>query len=259
VNTVTIDNQVWVRQQAATWARRMLEGETPGAWAHNTDSEIQFAVAQLDLRPGDQVLDLACGWGRHSLELASYGLHVTGLDLSHELLTLARYQARRRAVQVYWVEADVARLPLRGPFDAVAQFCGNLITWFADRNETLGALKRLASVLRPGGRMLFGTDDWQPELPGRSQHWDEWNGGAAIYRQRFDARRRMAEMQMVVFGPNHAREEFWRKTWWPTYFDMEALFQQAGLAVCGRFNTFADESYDPARRGLVYVLERCRD
>src|SRR5690606_39603267 len=60
--------------------------------------------------------------------------------------------ARRRRVQVNWVQADVARLPLRGPFDAVAQFWGNLITWFADRDETLAVLKRLSSVLRPGGR-----------------------------------------------------------------------------------------------------------
>ncbi|MEL7672219.1 MAG: class I SAM-dependent methyltransferase [Chloroflexota bacterium] len=256
MNTLTLDNQVWVRHQATSYVRRMLRGETPGAWAHNTETEVQFAVAQLGLRPGDRVLDLACGWGRHSLELASYGLNVTGLDLSHELLTLARYHARRRGLHVHWVEADVARLPLRGSFDAVAQFCGNLITWFADRHETLNALTRLASLLRPGGRLLFGTDDWRPELPGRSQHWDEWNGGAAIYRQRFDARRRMAEMQMVVFGPGHAREEFWRQTWWPSHCQMEALFEQAGLVVRGRFNTCADEPYDPAQEGLVYVLER---
>jgi 2-polyprenyl-3-methyl-5-hydroxy-6-metoxy-1,4-benzoquinol methylase len=257
VNAVTIDNQVWVRQQAAKWVRRMLNGETPGAWTHHTESEVQFAVAQLGLRAGDRVLDLACGWGRHSLELASYGLNVTGLDLSHELLTLARHHARRRRVQVNWVQADVARLPLRGPFDAVAQFWGNLITWFADRDETLAVLKRLSSVLRPGGRLLFGTSDWLPELPGRSQHWDEWNGGAAIYRQRYDARRRIAEMQMVVFGPGHEREEFWRKTWWPSHCDMEGLFEQAGLMVCGRFNAFADRPYDPSEPGLVYVLERC--
>ena len=259
MNAVTIDNQAWVRHQAAKWVRRMLQGEAPGAWAHNTEAEVQFAVTQLRLRPGDRVLDLACGWGRHSLELASYGLNVIGLDLSHELLALARYQARRRGLKVNWVEADVAHLPLRGEFDAVAQFCGNLITWFAGRDETLAALSRVASLLRPGGRLLFGTDDWRPELPGRSQHWDEWNGGAAIYRHRFDARRRMAEVQMVVFGPGHAREEFWRKTWWPSHCEMEALFEQAGLVVCGRYNAFADEPYNPAQAGLVYVLERRGD
>jgi hypothetical protein len=37
---------------------------------------------------------------------------------------------------------------------------------------------------------------------------------------------------------------------------MEALFEQAGLVVRGRFNTCADEPYDPAQEGLVYVLER---
>jgi SAM-dependent methyltransferase len=147
-------------------------------------------------------------------------------------------------------------MPLRGPFDAIAQFCGNFMTWFTDRERTLEALWSMANLLRPGGRLLLGTDDWQPELPHRSQQWDEWPGGAAIYRQRYDAQRRIAEKQTVIFGPQHQRQEYRRQTWWPSHHDMETMFAQVGLGICAQYNTCVDAPYRPDQSGLVYLLAR---
>jgi SAM-dependent methyltransferase len=234
----------------------MLKGDSPGAWAHNTDVEVQFAITQLGLHPGDRVLDLGCGWGRHSIPLASWGLQVTGVDLSHDLLALARWNARRQRVNIDWVEADLALLPFGGPFDAVAQICGNLMTWFHSPAQALEALWDVANLLRPGGRLLLGTTDWQPELPCRAQHYDEWTGGAAIYRQRFHPESRLAETQTVIFGPEHERHEYRRLTWWPSPGDMESLFEQVGLVICGRSNGYSPSPYRPNGDGLVYVLER---
>jgi len=244
------------RQMAVGWARRMINGDSPAAWADNTEAEVHFAITHLRLNPGDRVLDVGCGWGRHSLLFAAYGLRVTGIDLSHELLTLAHYNAQRRGLSIDWVEADVADMPLRGPFDAIVQFCGNFMTWFTDRGRALETLWRVTSLLRPGGRLLFGTDDWQSDLPHRSQQWDEWPGGAAIYRQRYDRQRRIAETQTVIFGPQHQRLEYRWQTWWPSHHDMDQLFAQAGLLALGRYNTFLDAPYDPGQSGLVYLLAR---
>lgn len=250
------DNLAWNRQMAAELARRMMSGDIPAVWASNTEVEVQFAVAHLRLAAGDRLLDLGCGWGRHSLPLAARGVRVTGLDLSHELLVLARYHARRRGLAVDWVEGDAARPPLRGPFDAIAQFCGNLLTWFPDRDSAHAALGRVAGLLRPGGRLLFGSEDWQPELPLRAQQWDEWRDGAAIYRQHFDAQHRIAHQQTVVFGPAHHRHEYHQQTWWPALAEMERLFAEVGLVVVDRRNGCADVPYDPGAPGLVYVLAR---
>lgn len=250
------DNVAWYRQVAAGWARRLITGASPGAWAHDTTTEIQFALKKLNLHPGDHVLDLGCGWGRHSLPFAAYGVQVTGVDISHELLTLAQYNARRQNLDIQWLEADIAHLPLSGPFDAVVQFCGNFLTWFAEREQTLEALWNVANLLRPGGRLLIGTNSWEAELPQRRQDWEEWRGGAVIYRHRYDQAQRVAHSQTVVFGPEHQRQEYHRQRWYPSLSDMELLFEQVGLTICGRMNSYGDASYDPREPGLVYVLQR---
>lgn len=256
LTTTLSENVAWYRQIAAGWARRMIAGDSPGAWASNTDTEVHYARMQLDLQPGDHLLDLGCGWGRHSLPLAAYGIHVTGVDVSHELLTLARHNARRHDLAVRWIEADIAQLPLRGSFDAVAQFCGNFLSWLADREQAREVLWNVARLLRPGGRLLIGKNSWQPDLPSRAQRWDEWRGGAAIHRHRYDQRQRIAHSQTVVFGPEHERHEYHRCRWWPSRMDIETLFADVGLSVLLRTNTYADAPFDATQCGLIYVLER---
>ncbi len=249
-------SDIWQRQMAAGWVRRIITGDSPGEWAHNTDAEIQFAISVLNLRRGDHILDLGCGWGRHSVPLAHFGLRVTALDVSHELVTLARYNAQRAGVDVKWIESDIATAPVSGTFDAIVQFCGNFLTWFSSRTQALQVLRQVVTFLKPGGRLLLGQPDWQPHLPQRAQDYEEWQGGAAIYRHRYDEELRMAHKQVVIFGPEHERREFTRLTWWPSQHDMESLFEQAGLEICARFNTCSLAPYNSADKGLIYLLQR---
>jgi cyclopropane fatty-acyl-phospholipid synthase-like methyltransferase len=59
-----------------------------------TQSQVDFVVERLGLEPGARVLDVACGHGRHSLELARRAFRVTGVDLSPRSLELAREAAQ---------------------------------------------------------------------------------------------------------------------------------------------------------------------
>ena len=119
-------------------------------YPHRDEAEARRAVALLVregvVKTGARVLDLACGAGRHAVELAQQGARVTGLDLSAVLLKAARAR---------WpgplVRADMRYLPLRsGSFDAVL----NLFTsfgYFASDEESEGVLRDVARVLVPGG------------------------------------------------------------------------------------------------------------
>lgn len=84
-----------------------------------TAAEVDFLVSALDLKPGTRVLDLACGHGRHSVELARYGCSVTGVDLSEPSLALAAARAAGAGVDLRLARADMRRLEFAAEFDVV--------------------------------------------------------------------------------------------------------------------------------------------
>lgn len=77
-----------------------------------TAKEVEFLLGVLALKPGASILDLCCGYGRHSIELARKGFQVTGYDLSEHLLGAAKQAARESGVNVKWVHGDMRDLPL---------------------------------------------------------------------------------------------------------------------------------------------------
>ena len=114
-------------------------------------------VERVGIRPGETVLDVACGTGNAALPAARAGAQVTGLDLSTAMLEHARAHADAEGLTVDWREGDAEQLPFPdGSFDVVVSSFGCM---FAPRHEV--AAGELARVLRPGGRL--GVCSWTPQ------------------------------------------------------------------------------------------------
>ncbi|MDI5982414.1 class I SAM-dependent methyltransferase [Amycolatopsis magusensis] len=120
-----------------------------------TVEEIDFVEERLGLAPRSRVLDVPCGSGRHSLELARRGHRVTGVDLSAEAIEHARRAAA--GLDVEFVQADMREIPRDAGFDAVLCL-GNSFGYLE-----LDGLREFAAALggavRPGGGLVvdFGS------------------------------------------------------------------------------------------------------
>lgn len=116
-------------------------------------------VAALDLRPGDRLLDVACGTGALALRAARGGAEVTGIDVSPDQLAKARFAAADEGLDVRFDEGDAQALPYQDAgFDVVASTFGVI---FADDHERTA--HELARVCRPGGRLAvtaWREDAW---------------------------------------------------------------------------------------------------
>jgi len=138
------------------------------------------AIEALAAPPkGGRVLDACCGPGRHSLELASRGYRVTGIDL-----TPAYLEAARESAAAWGVELELLRADLRG-FERPAAFdlALNLYTsfgYFEDPADDLAALRALRACLKPGGALLLETTG--KETAARDFTEGEWfeRGGATV-------------------------------------------------------------------------------
>ncbi|HSD01017.1 MAG TPA: methyltransferase domain-containing protein [Gaiellales bacterium] len=114
-------------------------------------------VHRLEVGPGDDVLDVACGTGNAAIPAARAGGRVVGLDVTPEMFTAARARAAGAGVAVEWIEGDAEALPFADhSFDVVVSTFGAM---FAPRHEVAAA--EIVRVLRPGGRL--GICSWVPE------------------------------------------------------------------------------------------------
>jgi SAM-dependent methyltransferase len=136
----------------ATWAA----GNYAAVAEHIDKAPPRDLLDRVDIRPGQDVLDVATGTGNVALKAAATGAQVTGQDLTPELFAVARQRAEEQGVSIEWVEGDAEELQFAdASFDHVLSVFG---VQFAPRHELAAA--EMARVCRPGGNV--GVVNWTP-------------------------------------------------------------------------------------------------
>lgn len=133
---------------------RWLVGPLFRPWA-------EIALAEVGLTPGDRVLDVACGTGilaRVAMERLGRGGHVVGIDVSPDMLAVARAEAP----DIDWREGNAASLPLAEgeQFDIVA--CQQGLQFFPDKAAAAFEMRRATAS---GGRLAVATWRSDEEVP----------------------------------------------------------------------------------------------
>src|SRR2546430_12467250 len=106
-----------VAQRPKPWYESFFGPDYLKQYAHTTTlQEVEGVAKILHLRPGSRVLDLACGAGRHSIELAKRGLEVVGYDPSEPPLQAAPAAARQASARVPFVPACTLDVPSHREF-----------------------------------------------------------------------------------------------------------------------------------------------
>ena len=132
------------RVHRATWAA----GDYAAVAEHIDEVPPADLLARVDIRPGQDVLDVATGTGNVAIRAAAAGAQVAGLDLTPELFDTARRRAAEAHVTVDWVDGDAEDLPFDDDrFDRVLSTFG---VQFAPRHAIVA---RRARPRLPAGRL----------------------------------------------------------------------------------------------------------
>jgi SAM-dependent methyltransferase len=149
---MSIDVEGIKQGQRTMWA----SGDYPQI-ARRISTVGELLVERLGAGPGVEMLDVATGAGNVAIPAAKAGARVTGLDLTPELLEVARRRAQDEGVSIEFVEGDAESLPFgEGSFDRVSSCFGVM---FAPRHQQAAA--ELLRVARPGGMIAVAA--WTPE------------------------------------------------------------------------------------------------
>ena len=125
-----------------------------------TRQEIDTFSSILKLTPDGHVLDLCCGQGRHTLELARRGIkNLDGLDRSHYLIQRAKNTAKKESLGVKFKEGDARKTPYTTDTFDVVMVLGNSFGYFETSDEDLRVLKEVKRILKPWGKVLLDVAD----------------------------------------------------------------------------------------------------
>ena len=142
-----------------------------------TVQEVDLFSEILKLSPEDNILDLCCGQGRHSLELARRGFkYIEGIDRSHYLIQKAKGRAKKEGLDVKFREGDARKLPYPPDHFDVVMILGNSFGYFETLQDDLRVLKGVLRVLKPWGKLLIDVADGKYLRENFQPRSWEWTG-----------------------------------------------------------------------------------
>jgi len=221
----------------------------------NTADEVDLLIRSIGLERNDRILDLCCGQGRHSLELARRGFpHVTGLDRSRYLIRLARKRAKQRVLQVSFHEGDARRFRLGdGEFHCVC-ILGNSFGYFERPEDDLAVLEAVKRALGSGGSLVMDLmdGDWmRHHFEARSWEWVDQNHFVCRERDLAGDGDRLISREVVVHAERGViADQFYAERLYSKE-RLEALLKSAGFTNVRFHSLLAPDSHRNQDLGMV--------
>jgi SAM-dependent methyltransferase len=222
-----------------------------------TEAETKFIAEMLALPAGGEALDLACGFGRHAIGMATRGYRMTGVDFNPRYLEIAVADARAAGVSVTWRTGDMRGLDETHAYDGIYSFFTSFGYYEDDDNERV--LANVARAIRPGGRFLLdlANRDWL--LTHQHQRtWTQREDGALLMEETqlelVTSRVRTRQLLLQPEGGAQVTKEFSLRAY--TCAELSALLRRHGFTVREVLGGADGEAYTEASRRLVILSER---
>jgi D-alanine-D-alanine ligase len=198
-----------------------------------TAREVDTIISILNPSYEDRILDLCCGQGRHSFELARRGFqNIEGLDRSHYLIQKAKINAKKEGLNLKFREGDARKLPYPPDTFDLVLILGNSFGYFDSVQEDLKVVKEVMKVLKPWGKLLIDVSDGEylrEHFQPRSWEWIDKKHfvcrerSLSIDRQRLISREIISHVEKGVIVDQFYAERLYTKE------SLKELLEKAGF------------------------------
>lgn len=142
-----------LKAKSSDWYRNIWTLDIKNqSWVEDTENQVRFIIKTLELTGRERILDLACGFGRHSLSFAEKGYSVVGVDITKDYIDDARRAAQKASVAAEFIHADIRDIHFSKEFDVVLNLADGAIGYLENEEENLKIFDRISDALLPGGK-----------------------------------------------------------------------------------------------------------
>lgn len=249
-------------RDAAHWVRSHLEDSPVHQSADQITGQIDGVERFLCLEPRSRVLDLGCGSGRRTLELARRGHRVLGIDPSERVLAVARQSARAERLNVHFLKADPRQISYKNDFDAVLALSSSFGRLPQERDDE----RALASILRslkPGAKLLLDliNKEWLMRHfePNSWEQPREGHGEVVLEQVSFNFETGRLDNHRTVVSKDGTRTPAPISLRVYTLTEIKALLARVGLSYARSWGGFDGSAYGMDSPRLIVLAEKPRE
>ena len=168
------------------------------SWVENTENEVDFIIEKLALTGKERILDLACGFGRHSLAFAKRGYDMTGVDITQAFIDDANKTAAEFSLPCRFICSDIREVSFENEFDVVLNLADGAIGYLENDAENLKIFDVISKALKSGGKHFMdicNADHAERYFP--AQYWDAGSEALSVSLFEWDS-----EKRIMLFGDN---------------------------------------------------------
>ena len=226
------------------------------------DDQLNF-VKSTSGHPPKRILDVACGSGGYTLELAKSGYQVTAVDLDEAMVQMANRKIEEQSINAKVFKCNMLELTdrLSGKYECI--FCiGNSIVHLGSKSEILRALKQMYSLMEPGGALLLQIINYDRvikygvnELPTIK---NEKIGLEFIRKYSYDRTQNLIHFETVLIVENSGIKERYENSinLFPLLSsDLEEILKEAGFKS---IILYGDFSYSPFTNDSYMLVTEAR-
>ena len=221
-------------------------------------AEGEFIESVLLLHKGSQVLDVACGHGRHAIELAKRGHHVMGIDLSERFIERARQAAQlNELTNAEFLVGDMRESYFVNRFDGAYSYFTSF--GYFDDSDNKRILESVTKALVKGGMFLLETvnRDWTiHKVENQPRRWDEIEPDFFLLEDiSFNAHTSRIHTKRIIFDKGQRRTvDYDIKLY--THAELEDMLEEAGLQVVSTFGSKERIPYSVSSPRMIIVSKK---
>ncbi len=210
----------------------------------------------------DLILDLGCGTGKMTVELAGRGYDMTGIDYSEEMLEIARDTAEKKGISnILWLNQDMREFELYGTVGTVVS-CLDCMNHLTTRSDFKKCLSLVHNYLVPNGLFIFDLNGKAKfsNVYAKNSYVMEGEGSVCVWQNYYNEKSGMCDFYITLFSENedgtyNRFDEIQREKMY-TLRSIKNMLSESGMQFIGAYSDFsfseADDSCD-----RIYIVAKC--